>query len=131
DLTDHYKSQSFGRSLLSMVASIEELSPFGIAKTLQTSNILEPFVNYSRDVKDIHIPGTSVKHSDEYMDAIIRAASKGTKELEDIDYKKGFVLRGSELLRYNVDGSLDETNPVLKHARAVTSHTNMGESLSP
>lgn len=131
DLTDHYKSQSFGRSLLSMVASIEELSPFGIAKTLQTSNILEPFVDYSRDVKDIHIPGTSVKHSDEYMDAIIRAASKGTKELEDIDYKKGFVLRGSELLRYNVDGSLDETNPVLKHARAVTSHTNMGESLSP
>lgn len=131
DLSDHYKSQSFGRSLLSVVSSLEELSPFGILKTLQTSNILEPFSDFSRDLKDIHIPGTSVKHSDEYMDAIIRSASKGTKELEHIDYKKGFVLRGSELLRYNIDGTLDEANPVLKHARAITTHSDMGESLSP
>lgn len=72
DLADHFKSQTFGRSVLSFVASIEELSPFGIGKTLQTSNILEPLVGFSRDVKDIHIPGTSVKGSEDIMDAVIK-----------------------------------------------------------
>lgn len=131
DLTDHYKTQTFGRSVLSFISSLEELSPFGIFKTLQTSNILEPLVGFSREIEDIHIPGTSVKGSSDYMDAVIRSSSRGTKELEAIDYKKGFVLRGSHLLRYNVDGTLDEDNPVLKHAKAITTHTKMGDSLSP
>ena len=131
DLTDHFKTQSFGRSVLSFIASLEELSPFGIARTLQASNILEPFISHSREVKDIHIAPASVKNSSDYMDAVIRAASKDKFQLEDIDYKKGFVLRGSELLRYNADGTLDEANPILRHARAVTTNMKTGESLSP
>lgn len=131
DLTDHFKSQTFGRSVLSFISSLEELSPFGIGKTLQTSNILEPLVGISRDIKDIHIPGTSVKGSEDYMEAVIRQASGGKQQLEAIDYKKGLVVRDNLLLRYNLDGSLDEANPILKHARAITTHTKMGDSLSP
>ena len=37
DLSANYKTQSFGRSMLSMVLSVEELSPFGILKTLHHS----------------------------------------------------------------------------------------------
>ena len=131
DLRSHYLDQSFGRSMISFISSLEELSPFGILKTLQLSNILEPLTDISRTPKDIHITGSALKSSSDYYDKLIKYASDGKYNLTDNDLKRGMVLRGSQLLRMNADGTLDEANPILKHARSVTSHVKMGESIAP
>ena len=131
DLRSHYLDQSFGRSMISFISSLEELSPFGILKTLQLSNILEPLTDISRTPKDIHITGSALKSSSDYYDKLIKYASDGKYNLIDNDLKRGMVLRGSQLLRMNADGTLDEANPILKHARSVTSHVKMGESIAP
>lgn len=131
DLTNHFKQQSFGRSFLSMAASIEELSPFGILKTLQLSNIMEPLVGFSRESKDIHLTGSAINASFDYYDKMIYQVTGKANSLTDVDLKKGLVLRGSQLLRYGADGQLDTKNPLLSHARAVTTHTKMGDSISP
>lgn len=131
DLTSHYKEQSFGRSFLSMVSSLEELSPFGILKTLQTSNIIEPMVGFSRAPKDIHLTPSAINASFDYYDKMIYETSNKKGSITDIDLKKGFVLRDNQLLRYAEDGTLDTDNPVLKYAKAVTTHTKMGDSISP
>lgn len=133
DLTDQYAKQSFGRSVLSMALSIEELSPFGIFKTLQVTNILEPFVGVSRDVEDIKFTGSSIAASEEYYSKLIHTASKGTQQLTGDDVRHGFTLRGSVLYRNLADGSgaIDESQPILQHARPVTTHVKMGDSLSP
>ena len=130
DLTKHYKEQSFGRSVLSMVSSIEELSPFHVLKTLQLSNILEPLTDVSRKPKDIKITGSALDASINYYINLIRDSSG--KSLEQDDLKHGLVLRDSKLYRYLQDGkTLDLDNPLLNYARSVTTHTKLGDSLSP
>lgn len=126
-----YADQSLGRSLLSIGASIEELSPFGILKTLQFTNVLEPLTNISRKAKDVHISGSTIRSSLDYYDRLIHTMSNAEKSLHENDIKRGFLLRDNKLFRYLDDGTIDEANPVLKHARMVTTHTKMGEEVSP
>ena len=126
-----YADQSLGRSLLSIAASIEELSPFGILKTLQFTNILEPLTNVSREAKDVHISGSTIRSSLDYYDRLIHTMSGKEKSLLESDTKRGFLLRNNQLFRYLEDGTIDEADPVLKHVRMVTTHTKMGEEISP
>lgn len=126
-----YADQSLGRSLLSIAASIEELSPFGVLKTLQFTNILEPLTNVSREAKDVHISGSTIRSSLDYYDRLINTMSGKEKSLLESDTKRGFLLRNNQLFRYLEDGTIDEADPVLKHVRMVTTHTKMGEEISP
>ena len=126
-----YADQSLGRSLLSIAASIEELSPFGVLKTLQFTNILEPLTNVSREAKDVHISGSTIRSSLDYYDRLIHTMSGKEKSLLESDTKRGFLLRNNQLFRYLEDGTIDEADPVLKHVRMVTTHTKMGEEISP
>ena len=126
-----YTDQSLGRSLLSIAASIEELSPFGVLKTLQFTNILEPLTNVSREAKDVHISGSTIRSSLDYYDRLIHTMSGKEKSLLESDTKRGFLLRNNQLFRYLEDGTIDEADPVLKHVRMVTTHTKMGEEISP
>lgn len=131
NLSENYKTQSFGRSMLSMVLSGEELSPFGILKTLQLSNIIEPMIGISRDNKDIKFTGSAIAASEDYYDKLINTASKGKSRLLGDDLKHGFTLRGSTLYRNLENGSIDESKIVLEHARPVTTHVKLGDSISP
>lgn len=131
NLTEAYKNQSFGRSMLSLIASAEELSPFGILKTLQTSSMLEPLVGVSRDAKDIKFTGSSIAASEEYYDALIKKASGGKNSLRNEDLRRGFTLRGSTIYRNLDDGAINLSEPLLHHARQVTTHVKMGDSVSP
>lgn len=126
-----YADQSLGRSLLSIAASIEELSPFGVLKTLQFTNILEPLTNVSREAKDVHISGSTIRSSLDYYDRLIHTMSGKEKSLLESDTRRGFLLRNNQLFRYLEDGTIDEADPVLKHVRMVTTHTKMGEEISP
>lgn len=131
NLKSLYSDQSLGRSLLSIGASIEELSPFGVFKTLQFTNILEPLTNVSREAKDVHISGSTIRSSLDYYDRLIHTMSGKEKSLLESDTKRGFLLRNNQLFRYLEDGSIDEADPVLKYVRMVTTHTKMGEEISP
>lgn len=131
DLETHYQKQTFGRSILSMVMSAEELSPFGILKTLQLSNLIEPLVGVSREAKDIKFTGSAISASEEYYDRLIQTASKGKQSLTGDHLRHGLTLRGSKLYANLADGTVDESKAILEHVKAVTTHTKLGESVSP
>lgn len=131
NLEKQYEKQTFGRSILSMVLSAEELSPFGILKTLQLSNLVEPMVGVSREIKDIKFTGSSIAASEEYYDRLIKAASKGKESLTGDHLRHGFTLRGSKLYANLADGTVDESKTILDHVKAVTTHTKLGDSVSP
>jgi hypothetical protein len=131
NLTENYKHQSFGRSVLSLALSGEELSPFGILKTLQLTNMIEPMVKISRESKDIKFTGSAIAASEEYYDSLIRASSKGKHKLLGDDLKHGFTLRDNRLFRNLSDGTIDTSQAVLDYVRPVTTHVKLGDSVSP
>ena len=129
DLDKVYDNQSFGKSLLSIASSVEELSPMGILKTLQFTNFVEPFVQPTAvRSTDVFIKGAAVQA----YESLYRAQlAKNNKTLDAVNLKYGFVLRDGQLLQVNPDGSVLHTDPVVRNARIVTSHVKMGERLSP
>lgn len=131
NLTNLYEKQSFGRSILSMLLSVEELSPFGILKTLQLSNLIEPMVGIARDSNDIKFTGSALAASEEYYDALIRKASGGKHSLLGDDLQYGMTIRNNKLYRNFADGSVDDSKVIVNYVRPVTTHVKMGDSQSP
>lgn len=131
DLTQQFKSQSFGRSLQSIIASTEELSPLGLLRTLQVSSLVEPFINPDIEDAGVHIKGNSIVAYEDFYNAMIERASQGKKKLTDNNLKHGFFLKDGILYSVQPDGSLDYVDPVLKHAKLVTTHINVGDSIAP
>ena len=129
ELDKVYDNQSFGKSMLSIASSIEELSPMGVLKTLQMTNLVEPFVEpAAARSTDVFIKGAAVQA----YESLYRAQlAKNNKTLDSVHLKYGFVLRDGKLFQVNPDGSVDTTDPVVRNARIVTSHVKMGERLSP
>lgn len=129
ELDKIYNNQSFGKSLLSIGSSIEELSPMGVLKTLQMTNLIEPFVAPTAvKATDVFIKGAAVQA----YESLYRAQlAKNNKTLDAVNLKYGFVLRDGQLFQVNPDGSVNHTDPVIRNARIVTSHVKMGERLSP
>lgn len=129
DLKDMYDNQSFGRSMLSILSSAEELSPIGILKTLQVSNLLEPIVKTTaKGDKDIFIKGSAIEA---YEDLYRKQFSKNGKQLSTMNIEEGFVLRSGNLYPRMPDGSINVEDPWLKNAKIVTSHVKMGDRISP
>lgn len=129
DLHKVYENQSFGKSLLSMASTVEELSPMGVLKTLQLTNFVEPFIApTAAKANDVFIKGAAVQA----YESLYRAQlAKNNKTLDATNLKYGFVLRDGQLFQVNPDGSVNHTDPVIRNARIVTSHVKMGERLSP
>lgn len=133
DLSPQYKNQTIGRSLNSIIASAEELSPLNILRTLQLSNFIEPFTGVGGNTKtDItHITGDAVEAYSELYNAQIMQQSQGRKRLVGSDLKHGFLMQDGVLYRLMPDGSIDYLDPVLKNAKLVASYTKMGDHISP
>lgn len=129
DLTQTYANQSVGKSLLSMVSTIEELSPMGVLKTLQISNFAEPFIKPTASkTNSIKIEASAVQA----YESLYRAQlAKNGKTLDAMNLQFGFVLKNGMLYAVQPDGSLDYADPLLRNARMVTSHVKMGERISP
>ena len=129
DLNNIYDNQSFGRSMLSVGSTVEELSPMGVLKTLQLTNFIEPFVAPTAvKASDVFVKGAAVQA----YESLYRAQlAKNNRTLDATHLKYGFVLRDGQLFQMNPDGTVNHTDPVVRNARIVTSHVKMGERLSP
>lgn len=129
DLTDIYKNQSSQKIGLSILSSIEELSPMGVLKTLQLSNFLEPFTKLTANkTPDVHITRTSIMANEDFYRGML---AKNNVVLEDRHIQNGFTIRNNQLFAIGQDGVSDFSNPLLKHVRLVSSHVEMGERVSP
>lgn len=128
-----YKDQTIGRSLNSIIASTEELSPANVLKTLQLSNFIEPFVDIGAEQSKspIHIPSTAVESFQDFYNAQIVKQSNGKKRLHPVDIDRGFMLLDGTLYSIKPDGSIDYVDPVLKNVKLATTNVKIGEHYSP
>jgi hypothetical protein len=133
DLTAMYAKQSFAKSIHSVMSSIEELSPLNILKTLQLTNLIEPYIDISAELNTtpIQITSDSVRNFQELYTSLIEKASNGNRTLTGNDLKRGFFLKDGVLYAVQADGSLDFNDPVLKKARMITSSVKIGDHYSP
>lgn len=128
DLDKIYEHQTFGKSLLSMASTVEELSPMGVLKTLQITNLLEPFIEPTVHPGEVRIKGSSIQA----FESIYREQlAKNGKKLDATNLKYGFILKNGMLYAVQPDGSVDYADPFLRNAKMITSHVKMGERISP
>lgn len=133
DVRHRYTDQSIGRSLNSLVSSIEELSSLSLLKTLQISNFVEPFTDISTSTlnKQVHITSDAVDAFSELYNAQMLKQSKGNRGLRSSDIKRGFMLEDGVLYAIKPDGSIDYVDPVLRNTKLVTSNVKIGDHYSP
>jgi len=133
DLDYTPSKQSVGRSMNSILASAEELSPLNLLRTLQLSNFVEPFTALGGNPKtDItHITGDAVDAYADLYSSQIHTQSKGRRKLTGNDLKHGFLMQDGILYGVKSDGSIDYLDPVLRNTKLVTSYTKAGDHISP
>lgn len=128
NLRDYYSKSSFQGSINSLVASVEELSPMSILKTLQLSNLAEPLVKSSVDNGPIKIPSTAVLA---YFDFYKKQLKKQGVELTAEMVNRGFVLEGGKLYQATASGLADKSKVLMNYARVATSSVVVGARRSP
>lgn len=130
DLSNIHMDQSVGRSMLSIVSSIEEMSPMNILKNLQLSNTLEPFIkDHAVDAtKGIHINSSAVAANVSYYTHLLKynGSTISTNAL-----KNGFVLLNGSLYEASSTGEALLDKKVVNVARLSTGHVAMGARTSP
>ena len=129
DLKQIYANQSSQRSALSILSSIEELSPMGVLKTLQLSNLIEPFTKMTaNETPDIKITSTSLKANEDFYRSMLK---RNGIVLKDSHLENGFLIRKGELFTIDKDGNIINNDPLLRNVKITTSHVKMGERVSP
>lgn len=125
-------TQSLQKSLLSVLMALEEMSPLHILRTLQLSNIIQPFAEIAKNTDTVHITASQVKNQQHYYEALIKYVnednnSKLKRQLEFKDLLKGFYFENNSLYGVGKDNKINRQDIVLKNARLTLGATKNGE----
>jgi len=130
-----FTNQSVMKSLLSQLMAIEEASPLHVLRTLQLSNIFQPFVDITQSKQEIIFSERKIRNQRHFYESLINFANK---DLDDKvrsakiqqALKEGMVYRGGKMYGLK-NGAIDLDNILVNQARLITSNIRQGEINSP
>lgn len=130
------QQQSFGKAILSKIMALEELSPLHILRTLQLSNLIQPFTEIAHNKDVIHIASSAIRDQSHYYTALIDNANKEAQQkvarsLSIEDMRRGLFFENNILYGAGKDGKINKADVVMKDARLVMGSINNGEIDSP
>lgn len=130
-----FTNQSVVKSMMSQMMAIEEASPLHILRTLQISNILQPFTDITQSEQEIKFASRKLRNQKHYYESLINFANKDldTKlkaaKLEHA-MKEGMIYRGGKMYGLK-NGVIDKSNIIIPHARLAISNIRQGDINSP
>lgn len=127
--------QSLAKSALSQLMAVEEASPLHILRTLQLSNLIQPFTELSKNNQAIHITASQIRDQQHFYQSLINYANseekiKTKRSLELRDLNKGLFFKNNKLYGATKEGLIDEQDVVLKNARLVLGNVKNGDIYS-
>lgn len=124
--------QSIGKSVISKLMALEELSPLHILRTLQLSNLIQPFTEIAHNSDIIHIAADSIRNQSHYYEALIKQADNDNdRKLESRDLRKGLFFKNNTLYGATKEGKINESDIVARNTRLVLGNLTNGEINSP
>ena len=131
-----YANQSLMKSMLSQLMAIEEASPLHVLRTLQLSNIVQPFINITQSEQEIKFSARKLRNQDHYYKSLITFANKdmdekARNELIKRTLSTGMVYKNGNLYGVGKNGDIDLNSIVAKNAKLVVSNISQGEINSP
>ena len=73
------EGQSLSKTMLSILMTAEEMSPLHILRTLQLSNLIQPFVELEQSNEIIHLTGRQIRGQEAYYKALLDYAQTENK----------------------------------------------------
>lgn len=131
-----FTNQSMMKSMLSQLMAIEEASPLHVLRTLQLSNIIQPFVGVTQSEQEVKFAARKLRNQRHYYETLINFANKEMDDklrLAKIDQvmTEGMIFKGGKMYGLTADGKIDKANIVIPHARLALSNIRQGDINSP
>lgn len=86
--------QSLQKTFLSQLMMLEEMSPLHILRTLQLSNLVQPFTELSNNNEMIHISGRAVRNQEYYYRSLIDYVNKDNERKIKRSLQTNDLVRG-------------------------------------
>lgn len=127
--------QSLQKSILSQMMALEEMSPLHILRTLQLSNIIQPFVEMADSTNQVHISAAQVRGQQHYYESLVKyvnsdAKGKIKRQLEFNDLLKGFYFENNKVYGADAKGAINRSDIILNNARLSLGAVKNGEITS-
>lgn len=115
-------NQALQKTLLSQLMVAEEMSPLHILRTLQLSNLIQPFTEMSSNDAVIHISSKSLRNQQHYYRSLITylnedAKGKEKRLLTNNDLMRGMFFKNNKIYGASKDGKINLDDVVVKNAR--------------
>ena len=130
------EGQSLSKTMLSILMTAEEMSPLHILRTLQLSNLIQPFVELEQSNEIIHLTGRQIRGQEAYYKALLDYAqtenkNKVKRQLLVKDLTKGMFYHKGNIYGSTKTGTIDKNDLILRDARLVLGSQTNGEIHSP
>lgn len=127
--------QSLQKTLLSQLMMLEEMSPLHILRTLQLSNLIQPFTELSNNNEMIHISGRAVRNQEYYYRSLIDYVNKDNerkikRSLQTNDLVRGMFYQNGNIYGATKEGLLNKDDLIMRDAKLVLSSVKNGEIYS-
>ena len=127
--------QSLQKTFLSQLMMLEEMSPLHILRTLQLSNLVQPFTELSNNNEMIHISGRAVRNQEYYYRSLIDYVNKDNerkikRSLQTNDLVRGMFYQNGKIYGATKEGLLNKDDLIMRDAKLVLSSVKNGEIYS-
>lgn len=134
DSSGKFANQSLVKSMLSQLMAVEEASPLHILRTLQLSNIINPYVAMAQSDQEVRFSKRQVSFQRHYFEAMAKFANKdlddkALKALVKQAERNGLIFKAGRLYTANADGTIGQT--YAKVAKLSLANIRQGSVNSP
>ena len=129
------ETQNMGRAILSQAMALEETSPLHILRTLQLTNLMQPFIPLNETNTPLHIASRSVQSQQFFYEkllenAAVEDANKKKRLLTARDLREGFFFHDNKLYGATVEGTINKSDVILDNARLIMANVKNGQVIS-
>lgn len=134
DPSGKFANQSLVKSMLSQLMAVEEASPLHILRTLQLSNIINPYVSMTQAEQEVKFSKRQVLFQKHYFEAMAKFANKdlddkAIKSLMKKAEHNGLIFKAGKLYVGNDNGGIGDT--FAKVAKLSLANIRQGSVNSP
>lgn len=131
-----FANSSVMKSMLSQLMALEEASPLHILRTLQLSNIINPFIDITQSEQQIKFTTRKIRNQEHYYKAMIEFANRDLEEKlrtakVEQALQKGMIFLGGKLYGVDSKGNIDINNVIVKSAKLSLANVHQGQIYSP
>ena len=127
--------QALQKTLVSKLMALEEMSPLHILRTLQLSNLIQPYSELAENDSVIHISSKSVRNQQHYYRSLINYLNedniqKNKRLLTNDDLMRGLFFKNNKIYGATKSGKINIDDVVVPNARLTLGAIKNGDIVS-